>query len=663
VRHHTEERHRQEAQFREENSLRARAVATMKGQYRNALSGTVQQGMSHVGAAAQVATGVFGGFSIADSVASMNKFQSAVTNMSNATYIPDMAGADGKVIKGTPRAKRENIESLAKEVSASSGFDKQDLVGAWQQFIEKSSDSRAFTGATSQELAAGRAAGKTDEQTNRESTAEGKLFLKEMADLAKASGSDLGQIMTAAGMMKSANTAITSAQMAETMRNVVGQGKLGSVSIADLAKSAPTIMAGAGSLAMGQTEGQRALLGLSQISMISAGTAPMAATATARFISNASEKHDKLKKLGIETRDAKGGGLRDPAEILADIYRSTKGDEAKLQKVLGLFGERGQKPITAVRATYTEAERAAREDSKRTGKKYVEGEAGAAAVLEQVQKAEKMGYSKKDVATDLAAVHEDRAEKFAKAKHAVQEQIEAALLPALESFARVVPEITPKLVEFIKFLTENPFQGVGILVGASIAKQMAAAGIQSIMEKALGGVGGPVALAVVAGMLAWKAAEAQLDKDAAERTKRGQTGATAEGLIHDAQKAKTPEEQKKAIAALEEHGQMLNEQSGKVAEGKDHSPSQMAAKAARLVMGVQSFGLSETKGAAGDQLGQGIALNDQMAARQSAQLAKEGTELVAVLAQFREKLAKATAGSVGGPAPTVPMSQRTSPDH
>jgi hypothetical protein len=641
VRHHTEERYRQEAEFRAENSLRARAVATMKGQYRNALSGTVQQGMSHVGAAAQLATGVFGGFSVADSVANMNKFQSSVAALSNATYIPDQKDANGKIISaGTARAKASDIEAVAREGEAASGYSKQELVDAWSAYIEKSSDSAAFVG---------------DDPVKRK---ESKTFLVEMAQLAKGSGANIADVMNAAGVLQVQNENMSAADRATTMRNIVGQGKLGAISMPDLAKAVPKITASSSQFAMGTTEAQRALLGISQIAVQTAGTAPVAATAVANMVGETGKKHDKIKSaFGVETKDAKTKKLLDPSIWLADLMEKVGGDTSKLQKV---YGAQSIRVFTALAGTFNEARDAALKD----GKSQKEADAaGGAAVRKKVGKFEAQGYSKEDAAADFATTMATREEKFKKAKLQTQNAIEEALLPALEAFARVVPEITPKLVAFIKFLTENPFQGAGILVGASIAKQMAAAGIQSIMEKALGGVGGPVALAVVAGMLAWKTMEASLDKEAAERTKRGQTGATAEGLIHDAKKAKTPEEQQKAIAALEEHGQMLNEQSGKVAEGKDHSAHQMAAKAARLVMGVQSFGLSETKGAAGDQLGEGIAQNDRMAAVQSAQLAKEGTELVAVIAQFREKLAKATAGAVGGPAPTVPMSQRTSPDH
>ena len=655
VRHHTEERYRQEAEFREQNSLRSRAVATLKGQARGAVASTMNAGMGLAGEAARAATDVFGGFSIKDSVSAMNKFQTSMVNMSNSTYIADAVASDGKLIKGTGRAKAEDIEAFAKTTAIKTGFDKTELVGAWQQFIEKSSDSRAFTGATQAELTAGRAEGKSDVQINAESKKEGQQLLLEMAELAKGSTSDLSQVMTGIGMMKPANPNITSAQMAETMRMVVGQGKLGSVSMADLAKSAPTIMSGAGSLAMGMTEGQRALLGLSQVAMVSSKSGAQAATAVARFTGYSEQKHDKLKALGVETRDKSGNGLKDPAEIVADIYRASKGDGAKMAKFQTIYGAEGYRVISGAKGTYQEAELAAKKAAEKGGPKYVAGEAGAKAVFDMIQRVERMSYSKKDVATDLEAVKGTRTEQFNQAKMAVQESIESALLPGLTAFAKVLPEITPKIVAFIDFLTKNPMEGAGLLIGASIAKQMAPQMMQSILTTALGGAGGPVAVAVVAGMIAWKATEAKIEKDAKQDADRSQISGNVQAHIQAAMHAKTSEEKAAAAKQLQADSELLNAESGKVADGKSHSDSTTAVRGILGVLDFVTMGQA-SKTSIGKDANEGLALKDAEAAKQQQQLARAGTDLDAALHILRESIMKEAQKTSHGP---VPLSDQT----
>lgn len=658
VRHHTEERYRQEAEFREQNSLRSRALATLKGQARGAAAHTMQAGMGYVGEAARAATDVFGGFSIADSVARMNKFQSSITNMSNSTYIADAVASDGTIIKGTKRAKAEDIDAFAKTTAIKTGIDKTELVGAWQSFIEKASDSRAFNGATQAELKAGRAEGKSDAQINADSKSEGQQLLLEMAELSKATGSNLTQVMDGIGMMKAANPNITSSQMAETMRMVVGQGKLGSVSMADLAKSAPTIMSGAGSLAMGMTEGQRALLGLSQVAMISSKSGAQAATGVARFMGYSEQKHDKLKALGVETRDKSGNGIKDPAEIVADIYRASKGDGAKMAKFQTIYGAEGYRVISGAKGTYQEAEIAAKKSAEKGGPKYVAGEAGAKAVLDMIQRVERMSYSKKDVADDLTGVKANRQEQFNQAKMAVQESIETAILPALNSFAKVLPEITPKIVAFIDFLTKNPMEGAGLLIGASIAKQMAPQMMQSILTTALGGAGGPVAVAVVAGMIAWKATEAKIDADKKLDADRSQLGATAEGHIQAAMHAKTPEAKAAALKQLEEDRRRVDIEATNVADGKGHSDSTEAMRVLRNVLDFPTMGLA-TKYGPLKGIGDAVDDKDNEAKHQKKQLAESGADLDVALGVLRDSILKAAQKT--GDGGHVPMSDKTSP--
>lgn len=550
----------------------------LAGEVRAGIYRGINAGMQVAGQAAQVATGVFGGFSIADTVHTLNKFQSSVTALSNATYIPDQKDAKGNITNpGTARAKAADIEAVAREGEAASGYTKQELVDAWSGYVEKSSDSAAFVG---------------DDMAKRK---ESKIFLIEMAQLAKGSGANIADVMNAAGVLQVQNENMSAADRATTMRNIVGQGKLGAISMPDLAKAVPKITASSSQFAMGTTEAQRALLGISQIAVQTAGTAPVAATAVANMVGETGKKHDKIKKdFGVETKDEKTGKLLDPSIFMAQLMEKVGGDTSKLQKI---YGQQGIRVFTALSGTFNEA----RDLAKATGAdEKASNAAGAAAVRKKIAKFEAQGYSKGDAKEDFEAVMMTREEKFKKARVQTQNAIEDALLPALEKFAAVLPEITPALVKFIEFISKNPMEGAGLLIGASIAKQMSAALIQDILTKALGGAGGPISLAIVAGFMAWKQMEAQMAEDQKRVADRGQLSEAAYEAGRDLKKAKTPEEReaakKKALAVQEA---LVREAA--LTEGGDHSTTNDAGRA------VAKYGIAPLKAIAESVIMPGVA--------------------------------------------------------
>lgn len=523
----------------EENFLKANAQKTIgarvsdfrktAGGYAGNMAG---QGVGMAANAAGMAMGVFGGFQAADAMKKLVGFESAAVNLSNATYIPDMVGPGGKTIKGVGRAKTSDIMDIAKEGQAATGFDKEELLTAWQSYIEKSSDSAAFVG---------------DDPKKR---AAAKKTLFDLAKLAKGSGTNIMEMMGAAGALKTQNENMSSEDMMKTMLNIVGQGKLGAVSMADLASHASVITASAGSFGMGQTQAQRALLGLSQISVQSAGSPAEAATATARFVSDTMDKQKKLRAIGVEVndkdKDGRTKGLRDPAEIISDVFRKTGGDMAKIGAI---YGERGIKPFSALQSVYNSAET----EALAKNPKAKRGEAGAAAVLEKVQKFERQGYDPKDAAADFAAVQATKAERFKQAEQRVQEQFQTSLTPALEQFAAVLPQLTQHVAGAVAYFAGHPFQGIGAMIGASIAKDLAAAGIQKLVTNAFTSSAGAMQLgtiAVTAGVayLAYNKLAEEADKNAKDVSDRGQLGAEAVGVEAELKAAKTPEEVQKALS-------------------------------------------------------------------------------------------------------------------
>ena len=588
--------------------------------------GMASTGINMAGNAAALAGGVFGGFQAADAVKKLNGFESAAVNLSNATYIPDMKGPNGEKIEGTKRAKVSDIMDIAKEGQAATGFDKDELLTAWQSYVEKSSDASAFSG---------------DDPAKRKA---GKETLFGLAKLAKGSGTNIMELMGAAGALKTQNDNISSEDMMKTMLNVVGQGKLGAISMADLASHSAIITASAGQFSMGQTEAQRSLLGLSQIAYKTAGTAPMAATAVSNFVAETTGKQKQLRAMGVEVndfnKDGSKKGIRDPGEIISEIFKKTGGDMAKIQAI---YGERGIKPFESLKTTYDAAEG----EAKVKDPKAKKGEAGSLAVLKTVQKFERMGYAPKDAEDDFKAVQGTRTEQFNQAMLKVQDAFQTSLLPALEQFVTYLPQLTTTVSGAIKFFADHPFQGIGAMIGAAIAKDMAAAGIQKLITNAFSSASGAMSLgsiAVTAGIayLAYNKLAEEADKEKDAVADRSMLGSKEVGIEAELKAAgNDPAKIREVLAKAKSFR-------GDLVKAKDENQQETVGD---KVLGAASH----LPGAAGEAARESQAVKTRVANDQHTSIVKSLSEL--------DKAIAAAAAKLSNTAATIPGSASTHPEH
>jgi hypothetical protein len=370
--------------------------------------------------------------------------------------------SSGKIVQeARARPDIKEITGTARAVQATTGMSSTDLQDGWRKYVEISSDYQG-----------------------------GKENLGGFAKLAKGYGADLGDVMGAAGMMRAQNKDMTAPQMMENMRNIVGQGQFGDISLKDMAANAGTITAGASAFGGEQRVTQAKLLGLTQIAGRAADPAE-AATAVGRFGDDVLKHRDKLNAAGVQVSDKKGK-LLDPAEILRNMFQKTGGDLGKMAD-LGL-GERSIKIAKAVSGTYESAE------AQKKG-------SGADAVMRDISQVENASLSEKDVDAAFAAKMDTAAEKFDLAVTNLREMLATKLQPALDAFIEKLPQlelasekVIDGLTEMAHFMSSHPFASLAAAISAGFVAEVGKAKIAQILEEGIKGkMGGAIgALSIAA---------------------------------------------------------------------------------------------------------------------------------------------------------------------
>lgn len=295
------------------------------------------------------------------------------------------------------------------------------------------------------------------------------------SQLAATTGSNLEDIGDVAGALRVQNPDLNERQMRAMMLNIVGQTRTGAVDIKDLVAHVPVITSTSALYGGSQEENQRKLIGLSQVAMRTSGSSAQAATSVARLGSDLAGHAEKIRTLtGFSVKDA-SGQLKDPAEVIAALMKSSGGDIGKL-KSYGI-GDRSMRIFEAEAQTFRAAGG---------------GKAGEAAVRSDIKRFEEGGYTEESLKSDLSNTLNTTGAKFDKAVQRIKQALEEKLAPYLERFADKFPEWEPKIEKFIdtiadgvSWLTDHPWSGVFAYIGASIAAEMAKAAIGKVTADAI----------------------------------------------------------------------------------------------------------------------------------------------------------------------------------
>lgn len=474
-------------------------------------------GRAGAGAAMQLggmAAALGGGYGVADAVQKSLSSEKAGVALANSMYNPN-DDEQKKFLKGK-RFDQNQILGLAGKAQGASGVGKAEFLEGVSSYIAKSSDWKSVA------------------------TEGGQKTLIDLARLSKATGSNFGEVMNAAGSLRVQNENLTPEKMMEMMYGIVGQSKMGAVEMKDLASHAAVVTSSSGSFGVGkggykdQAQAQAALLGLSQIAIQTSGSPAEAATAVKSFAADLNAKGVKAEGrfAGLKLRDESHKLLK-ASTLVENIFAATKGDSSLMGEGKGHIGL-GRESIRIMQAlspTYDQAYG----EAKAAGKTEAEARAAAAkATGDKVRKFENATYSKDDANTDLKEVLNTKGERFNKAMTMLMDVTERRVTPFIEKLAQALETNEPKIEKLIggiasvaDALIEHPLAGLGAAFAAAVTMEVAKAKLGDILTNALrgGGSGGGGGLGtggvMAGGIVAAVAANLYMTKEAYDTGKEG----------------------------------------------------------------------------------------------------------------------------------------------
>jgi len=406
-------------------------------------------------AAGDLARGAGVDFSLANSISRAQSLGTGAVNLSNAGFMAGKSGPAG--VRQDPMA----LIAEARRVGDVAGIAPGDAMAGLQGFVKSTGD-----------LATGRA------------------VLEDMARLSKATGANLDEMVAAAGKVSVAfGDAATSEeeakkraeQVADVMRVITGQGKLGTVEISDLATQMAKLSASATQFAGDRGKNIATMGALGQLAQEGGASSPqMQATSVSAFVNTLKTpaRRERFKEYGVGL-DAAGGKLRDPQEIIIDAIKAAGEDADKWKRMFGnVQGERG---LTGLRTRYLEAGGGA------TGEAAVRAkftELGSGAAIGRDEEAESFRRSMETGAT--------KAQQFQNELDRVAENMAGQVLPALQKLGPSAISLATTLGNVATWTAANPKIAIGLAIGASIAQAGIGALVRGAIEAALkGGAGMP----------------------------------------------------------------------------------------------------------------------------------------------------------------------------
>lgn len=355
----------------------------------------------------------------------------------------------------TDKRSRAQIQSdvmgRASTLSRKSGIGREEIISGLTRYQEKSGDLKG-----------------------------GERLMGFMAELRDAKGGELGDYGEFAGLVRQSmvdsgesDEGKLDAGVKRALSGAAAMAAAGQISMADMAGMGGTVAAVSGRQGGDPIRNMLDAMATMNIAIRGGATSPQeAATAAARFTDDLIENQGKFKKRGVKVFDDRGD-LRGMDQIVLDSLGATGGN---LTQLTDLFGVRG------MRAIETQAKLFRSASGGKTDKASVAK--GLAAV-----KAEQERFFSADVSdADRVGGAEFRRDqgdrKISRLKEEFDQKVGAELMPAITA---VIPELTKAIpvvvkgvksfAEFVQWFSDNPLKGIGAIIAAQVALDVAKAGI------------------------------------------------------------------------------------------------------------------------------------------------------------------------------------------
>ncbi len=346
--------------------------------------------------------------------------ESKAVALSNAGYMEGAGGANGQ------RQDPQAIVKQAREVALATATDTNEAIDGLTAFVAKTGDLET-----------------------------GRAVFKDMAVLAKASGTSLEDMVDAAGDVSSAlgDVPDKAAAIQQVMRAVTAGGKLGAVEMRDLATQMAKLASSAPLFEGNVADNIRKFAALAQEARAHGGasSATQAATSVSSFIATFTKgaRLKEFSKFGVNTQ-GEGGKTRDFDAIILDAIVAASSEKngglSKMNVNMGqMFADRGARRATlGFEATYSAAGG---------------GEAGIAAVREAMRKLEEATLSAtEETASFNAAVNTSasKAQTFNTQMESAASEMQTSLMPAMQALAPAFVAGAKEINAIILGLTGQP---------------------------------------------------------------------------------------------------------------------------------------------------------------------------------------------------------------
>lgn len=388
-------------------------------------------GRAALGIAGDIAQGAGVDFSLGGHVARNADLEERAMQLVNSGYMPGAAGANGR------RQSAGNIAGDARSVAMQTGFSSNDLIEGLQKFVGKTGDLET-----------------------------GRTIMKDLAVLSKATGTNLEDMVDAAGDVSTQLGDIPDkgAVIAAVMKQIAGQGKLGAVEIKDLATQMAKIASQAGQIE-GNVADNIALLGaFAQESRQRGGSASATQAATSvQSMMNTFKTPARVaafKAQGINVFNNQGM-VRNPQEILMEALHAQGMSPTGFKKMFA--NVQGARAVEGFATIYRQAGG---------------GQRGEDAVTQEFDKLKKVAMQETEIAESFAAAmktSKSQATIFNEKLGLVVQTLSDSVMPA---FAAIGPGLIAMLTDGSSWLKR--FMGVDVIESVNKTGDATGRGIKDV---------------------------------------------------------------------------------------------------------------------------------------------------------------------------------------
>lgn len=276
-------------------------------------------------------------------------------------------------------------------------------------------------------------------------------------------------------------------EMRQLMRDLVEQGKIGSVEFKDLADELPKLAAFGKLTSLTGAQMVKTQVGLAQIAVEGTATPEEARTSVTKSITDIINNQKAFKRLGVQTIDTSTNLVRDPTQIMMEAvdaaYRKGAGKGGSESMISLLTGQGGGFKKTAIPligqmiSEYLKgAETGGAAGGRASLKKKIDETVGATMTKEE------RDIALKEVMSTAMAELNKSVQKF--------NQEMGKLMPKLTELIPHVTKLSKAFAEAVTWIADHPKGAIAGLIGGYLVKELAAAKIGELISNMLKGGGG-----------------------------------------------------------------------------------------------------------------------------------------------------------------------------